>query len=126
MTTSSLTTVLKSNAIFSAASGLLMLIFSGDLSTLFASPVAWLVPAIGAGLLVFSLHILVALRSGGPGKLGLWYFSVCDFGWVAGSVGLIALKLVSAPLAVALLLGAAAIVLLFATLQLQHRQEAGV
>lgn len=103
-----------------------MLLFSSDLSRLFATPAGWLVPAIGAGLLVFSLHIVLTLRSGGPGKLGLWYFSLCDFGWVAGSGGLIALKLVSSPLPVALLLGAAAIVFVFAALQVQHREEVGV
>ncbi len=55
--------------------------------------------------------------------MSLWYFSLCDLAWVAGSAALVALQLVTAPLAVALTLAAALVVLAFAMLQIQHRTE---
>ena len=115
--------VLRSNAIFSGLTGLLMTVFAGSLSALFASPVPWLITAIGIGLVGFSAQIFLALRSGGPSKLVLWYFSVSDFAWVAGSALLVTGGLVADPLAVALALGAAAVVLAFALLQVWHGSD---
>lgn len=116
--------VLRSNAVFSGLCGIFMLALASWLATLFASPVPWLFTALGIGLLGFSSQILLALRSGGPSRLVLWYFSASDFAWVAGSAIVLALGLVEAPQAVALVLGAAGVVLMFALLQVRHRAEA--
>ena len=118
--------ILRSNAVFSGLCGVLMVVFAGSLSPLFASPVPWLFPAVGVGLVGFSAQIFLAIRNGSPSKLVLWYFSASDFAWVAGSALLLLSGLVVAPLAVSLVIGAALVVLAFALLQVRHRSQARV
>ena len=111
--------VLRINAGFSILSGLLLIVDAGMLSTLFGEANPWIFRGIGIGLLLFAADIVVTCRQPEIPRWKALYFSIGDFGWVAGS----ALVLIAAPmttLAAVLLVGIALIVLGFGVLQVRQ------
>lgn len=86
--------VLWINAAFSAVSAIVLVGASGGLSTLFGGANPWIFRGIGVGLLLFAADIAVSCRQPRISRGKALYFSVSDFGWVAGS----ALLLIVVPL----------------------------
>ena len=115
--------VLRVNAGFSILSGLILIVDAGMLSGLFGQAHPWIFRGIGIGLLLFAADILITCRLPEIPRHKALYFSLGDFGWVAGSV----LLLIAAPLstiAVALVIGIALIVLGFGILQMKQIRRA--
>lgn len=82
---------LASNAVFSAGSGLLLVLLPGPVNAQLGLDLAWLMPLLGLGLLVFAADLLhQATRP----RLASWralYASAADGIWVLGSLALVAL-----------------------------------
>ena len=111
--------VLRINAGFSILSGLALIVDATQLSEIFGQVHPWIFRGIGIGLLMFAADILATCRKPDIARSKALYFSIGDFGWVAGS----ALILIAAPLsllAFSLVTGVALIVLGFGFLQLRQ------
>jgi hypothetical protein len=106
------------NACFSAASAVFILAARDRLYPLFALESSALLVAIAGGLLLYAGSLVVAARRESPDRRALLTAAVLDAGWVLGStVVLVAAWAQLAPVARVLLIGAALIVEVFATLQ---------
>jgi hypothetical protein len=115
--------VLRVNAGFSTLSGLILIVDAGALSGLFGQVHPWVFRGVGIGLLLFAADILITCRRAEVPRHKALYFSLSDFGWVAGSV----LLLAAAPLpatAVAIVAGVALVVLGFGILQMRQIRRA--
>jgi CHASE2 domain-containing sensor protein len=106
------------NASFSAASAVFILAARDRLYPLFALESSALLVAIAGGLLLYAGSLVVAARREPPDRRALLTAAVLDAGWVLGSaIVLIAAWAQLAPVARVLLIAAALIVEVFATLQ---------
>lgn len=110
--------VLRINAGFSALSGLAMIVTAADLSDWFTGAHPWILRGIGIGLLLFAADLFVSARGSEISRGKALYFSISDFGWVAGSVVLLALLPMSAT-AAGTVAGVALIVAGFGAMQLR-------
>jgi hypothetical protein len=115
------------NALFSAASGMMLLlaapsvaglIFAQSVTLLGVGDVA-LLRLVGIGLIGFAAGVGWAARQDRPGALIVTGISLADFGWVMGTALLLALAApVFSPVGTAVLAMIAVIVLVFGVLQL--------
>ena len=106
------------NASFSAASAVFILAAHDRLYPLFALESSALLVAIAGGLLVYAGSLVVVARREPPDRRALLTAAVLDAGWVLGSaIVLVAAWAQLAPAARVLLIAAALIVEVFATLQ---------
>ncbi len=111
-TARSLRIALSANSVFSAVSGLALLIWPGLVGTLLGIQVPWVLRLVGCGLLIFSGDLIhQATRP----RLKTWralYASTADLLWVIGSVlGLILFSGLLSQSGMAVMLGVAAVVL---------------
>ncbi|MEQ8717413.1 MAG: SRPBCC family protein [Acidimicrobiales bacterium] len=83
---------LRVNAAFSWATGTIALVLGGPLADLFDLDEVWLVRLLGGGLLAFGLGVF-ALSGARTTVLTTWSagISLADFGWVVGTVVVLAL-----------------------------------
>ncbi len=115
--------VLRANAGFSALSGTAALVAGGPIADFLGLDQTWLVRLVGAGLVLFAVGVLAASAKEPP-RLATeaLIVSLNDFGWVVGTVVVIALGLLSTGGAVAMgLIGV--IVLDFGLAQLHTRRR---
>jgi ribosome-associated toxin RatA of RatAB toxin-antitoxin module len=114
-----LTRALLANALFSVTSGLTFLLRSDAIAELIGLGPSWLYATIGGGLIGFALCVtLVALRKPINAFLAM-LISLADLLWVIGTALLFVLAYAQMrPLGAAVLAAIAAVVLLFAILQL--------
>lgn len=110
--------VLLLNAGFSVFSGLGLILWAAALSGLFGDAHPWIFRGIGIGLLLFAVDIFAACRGARVSRGKALYFSIGDFGWVAGSVVLLVAIPLPAP-AATMVTGVALIVLGFGVAQLR-------
>ncbi len=84
--------VLRANAGFSAASGLVAVLAAGPVADLLAIDTPWLVRLVGAGLLGFAAAVFLISRAG-PRRLArdTVAVSVSDFAWVVATGAIVAL-----------------------------------
>lgn len=109
---------LLANASFTAASAVFIFIARESLYPLFALESSALLAAIAAGLLLYAGLLAVAARREPPDRRTLLTAAVLDAGWVVGSaIVLIAAWTQLAPAGRVLIVAAALIVEVFATLQ---------
>lgn len=108
-----LRTALFLNATSCIVFGALFLAFSESVSRFIGNSFIWMVPAIGAVLLLNGLHLLVASRRSRPICPEILYFVAGDALWVIGTLALIGFGLVittavgtAVSLAVAVMVGA--------------------
>ena len=81
---------LLTNAAFSCVSGLIMLFAATDIAALMGVEQIWIFYFVGVGLQVFALDLAMsARRSDGIPLWRAYGFSVSDFAWVLGSIGVI-------------------------------------
>ncbi|MCP3935696.1 MAG: hypothetical protein GY708_10030 [Actinomycetia bacterium] len=83
--------VLRVNVGFSAVTGTLALVLGGQTADLLGLDPAWIVPALGAGLLGFA-GVVFGVAGARTSTLLDWsrIISVADFGWVAATAAVIA------------------------------------
>jgi CHASE2 domain-containing sensor protein len=106
------------NASFSAGSAVFILAARDRLYPLFALESSLLLALIAGGLLLYAGSLVVAARRQPPDRRALLTAAVLDAGWVLGSaIVLIAAWAQLAPAARVLLIAAALVVEVFATLQ---------
>lgn len=77
------------NSIFSAISGLTILLFSGSLNNLFAIDNAYIFPIIGANLLFFSAFVWYVSNKQLTHKILVNIISILDLLWVLGSFAIV-------------------------------------
>lgn len=82
---------LRANAAFSAASGLVFIVFSNPVSAQF-SVHSNLVAVVAAGLLLFAAVLLAAASAKRVSQRALKAFIVADLSWVVASVPLVVLS----------------------------------
>ena len=89
---STLRKVLLANTEFSILTGLAALIFGGPIADFLDVDQVWLIRLIGGGLLGFAAAVYTISRSSRP-TLARWSREVsqADFGWVVGTIAVIAL-----------------------------------
>lgn len=84
---------LYANAIFSGISGLDFVIFSNRITNFLGWPVSWLIPAIGVGLMLFALFIVMVVRtvarSSKPNKSLVQIIIASDVAWIVLSCAII-------------------------------------
>jgi ribosome-associated toxin RatA of RatAB toxin-antitoxin module len=85
-----LKTVLLSNALFSAISALVLIIFSGTIASLFSIENKYIFTIIGGALLVFSATIVVEIKK--QRLLAILWIIVQDTLWVIASLYLLIVK----------------------------------
>lgn len=106
------------NAAFSAASALFILVARGSLYPLFGLESPALLTAIAGGLLLYVGSLVITARREPPNRRTLLMAAVLDAGWVVASVIVLIVAWTQlAPLARVLLIGAALVVEVFATMQ---------
>lgn len=88
-----LRTYLTINSIFSATSGIIMLIFSNELNAVFSIDNIYVFPIIGLNLILFSGFVGFVSRKQLTNKLLINIISALDALWVLGSVIIILLTL---------------------------------
>lgn len=81
------------NSIFSAISGLTMLLFSSKLNDLFAINNGYIFPIIGANLLVFATFVWYVSNKQLSNKMLVTTISILDLLWVVGSFAIVVLGL---------------------------------
>lgn len=81
------------NSIFSAISGLTMLLFSSKLNDLFAINNGYIFPIIGANLLVFAAFVWYVSNKQLSNKMLVTTISILDLLWVVGSFAIVVLGL---------------------------------
>lgn len=83
---------LIANAVFSTISGLVLIIDNSPMQELFGFSNDFVFPVLGVGLLIFAGMVFrVAIKKSGDRK-EVQSISFADFGWVAGSIVLIAFR----------------------------------
>jgi len=106
------------NAVFSGISGIALLVGGGYLAALFDVDAAWIFRVVGVGLILFAVDLANEARKAEVGRWKALYFSFGDFGWVLGSVILLALTSFPTP-AKALVVVAMLVVLAFGVSQVR-------
>jgi hypothetical protein len=81
------------NSLFSAISGLTMLLFSSRLNDLFNIENSYVFPIIGANLLIFSIFVLYVSSKQVTNKILVNTITILDLLWVAGSFAIVLLGL---------------------------------
>jgi hypothetical protein len=81
------------NSLFSAVSGLIMLLFSTQLNDLFAIANAYIFPIIGANLLVFAVFVWYVSKKQLTNKKLVTTISILDLIWVFSSFTIVLLGL---------------------------------
>jgi hypothetical protein len=81
------------NSIFSAKSGIIMLIFSNGLNIIFGINNSYVFPIIGLNLILFSAFVWFVYRKHLTNRLLVHIISGLDVLWVIGSLLIIFLKL---------------------------------
>ena len=82
------------NSAFSFLSGVACLLFSGAIASFLGVSASWIIRALGVGLIVYGIEILLAARAE-PVNTGIARFAVyADLAWVLGSAVLIFANLV--------------------------------
>lgn len=85
---------LLGNSAFSFISGILALLFSNAIAAYLGLAPAWIILALGAGLVLYGIEIFLAARTE-PTNTGIARFAVyADLAWVLGSAALIFADLV--------------------------------
>ncbi|MEM8908135.1 MAG: hypothetical protein AAGD05_09845 [Bacteroidota bacterium] len=113
--------VLMANAIFSASSGLLLIIARTSIAQLMGITQPLTLLGIGVGLLLFALSVFWESRRTTIQKKNVQWIIIQDWLWVIGSTGILLFQAFSLTgLAYALIFGVALIVASFAILQHQH------
>lgn len=80
---------LLGNAIFSAISGVILLVASTPLSAILGVPRSGALTAIGGLLLLFAAHLVIAAKRQRTWLGEVYYFCALDFLWILGSVTLL-------------------------------------
>lgn len=73
------------NAVFSAVSGLVLLLATEPAAAWLGVPEVWLLRSLGGGLVAFGAGLLLLARSDRPRRGLVVAASASDFAWVAGS-----------------------------------------
>lgn len=81
------------NSIFSALTGITMLVFSNGLNSIFGINNAYIFPVIGLNLILFSAFVWFVSRKQLTNKLLINIISGLDALWVLGSVSIIVFPL---------------------------------
>lgn len=82
---------LTANAVFSIVCGISMIVFAAPLAALMGDVPSWLPIAVGIGLFPFATSLIVNARRPMISLAEARLSVIMDFGWVAGSVGVIAI-----------------------------------
>jgi len=110
---------LSANAMFSAASGILMLLQPNLVASWLGIDALWLLQCIGAGLLLFAADLVHQATRARMASWRALLSSLADFGWVGGTVLLLlGFPSIFSPQGTIISLSVAALVLLFGILQL--------
>lgn len=80
---------LAANALFSGASGLVLLLAADPAGAWLGVPETWLLRALGGGLVAFGAGLFLLARSDRPGRGLVIVASASDFAWVAASAVLL-------------------------------------
>lgn len=80
---------LYANAIFSGISGLDFILFSNRITSFLDWPIPWLIPTIGAGLVLFALFIVLVARTSTPNKSLVKIIIASDVTWILLSCAVI-------------------------------------
>lgn len=80
---------LYANAIFSGISGLDFIFFSNRITNFLGWSTAWFIPAIGVGLILFALFIIVVAKAQTPSKASVQSIIASDVAWIVLSCVLI-------------------------------------
>jgi len=119
-------TVLRLNAASCLVFGAAFLAFPEPIAGFLGAPPApaWLIAALGAGLIGYSLPLLVQSRRGRPGPVWLRIFALGDGLWVLVTIGLVLAGLwITHPPGIAAALAVAAMVGAFGWLQLRQARS---
>jgi hypothetical protein len=118
-----LRTILRANAVFSLVCGLVALVAADRIAGWVGADVAWLVRLVGAGLVGYC-PLLLAVAAGRPRRLSSLtvLVSVADFGWVVGTVALLATGAIDT--AGSWVLGLTGLVVLVFGVEQLHRRRA--
>ena len=81
------------NSLFSAISGLTMLLLSSKLNDLFNIENSYVFPIIGANLLIFSAFVWYVSTRQLTNKMLIMTITILDLFWVVGSFGIVLLGL---------------------------------
>lgn len=117
-----LKTILRANAASCLIFGALFAVLPSAIASFLSAnpPPVWLIAATGAILIFNGIHLLWISTKTPPTKWEIFYFSAGDFGWVAGTLILIAMNLwITNPIAIAVALGTATMVGLLGAIQLR-------
>ena len=118
--------ILGMNAVSTAACALGMVVFRGSLYTLFGLDAPGLLDALAAALVVYAAALAFVARRHTVTRQALMFFTVVDALWVAGSVVVLALFWGQfTPVARLIVVAAAVVVELLATLQFRAAGKAG-
>lgn len=80
--TSFLKRALYANAIFSGISGLDFIIFSNRITEFLGWSTTWLIPAIGIGLILFAVYIVMVARKATPNASQVKSIIASDIAWI--------------------------------------------
>lgn len=125
---------LLANAAVSDVLGIVLVLFGGPVAAWMAGPdatllgidLAWVLRALGVGLLVFALGVFLTSRGLPRRAWAVRLITVLDIGWVAGSILTIALAASAlSGMAVAVIAVLAVDVALFAVLQSRGLRQMG-
>lgn len=118
-----LKTYLIINSIFSAISGLIMLVFVKNLNDLFGINNAYVFPIIGVNLLVFSAFVLIVSIKQLSNRILVSTITILDLLWVLGSLVIVVFGLFSISKSGNILIGVVAIWIAILTYkQFQHNK----
>jgi CHASE2 domain-containing sensor protein len=119
--------VMFANASFSAASAVFILAARNTLTPLFALDSPVLLIGLAAALVLYAGALVIEARREPPDRRALLTAAILDAGWVLGSAVVLVLAWTElAPLARVLIIVAAVIVELFATLQFRAARSIAV
>ncbi len=76
---------LRSNAVFSGLSGLVLLIAAGPIAEFLGVETPWIIRGLGPGLLVFAVWLSVVASRPSPDRREVWSAIALDGAWVFGS-----------------------------------------
>jgi hypothetical protein len=101
------------NSVFSAACGIIMLVFSNQLNRFFGIQNQYVFPVIGLNLLVFSVFVWYISRKQLTKKPLVHLISFLDLLWVLGSLAIILLGLFDLSRNGTILIGIVAVLIAF-------------
>lgn len=109
---------LTANAVFSAICGIGLIVFAAPLAVLMGTVPTWLLVTVGVALFPFAIGLFVNVRRNAMSMAEARLTVIMDFGWVAGSIGVIAMFADQLTLAgMDIILAVAAVVAVFGVLQ---------